>query len=347
MAATVIPYGDITGTDNGHYSSADGSKATDGNVSVNYSTNNADGYADYYLQYDLGAEFRVTKFRLYGGSGNVVEPWDIRYSTDNITYTQLFQTMSAADGSGWNDFEIPATDAQYWRFYKTTGNAYRRIYELDVWEDSSATLGEGLGGVALAGQAYYEVKVGDWAAQTTVGAPYNGAQDGFEMCQDYNYYITADPGTAGYAFQIIDWGKTLPFSKVWIQDGVNVPNYKLQGSANGSDWVDITGTIVVSGDTEETFSVAEYRYTKLVNTNTASTPRMYWNRYYIDTDAYIALYAGAPAAAGGLTVEYGDTLLKALQTAGATSKEVVGALNELNGTSGVEFDLAYRTYVGA
>ena len=47
------------------------------------------------------------------------------------------------------------------------------------------------------------------------------------------------------------------------------------------------------------------------------------------------------------TVEYGDTMLKELQDAGATSKEVVGALNELNSTVGVEFDAAYRTYTGA
>ena len=47
------------------------------------------------------------------------------------------------------------------------------------------------------------------------------------------------------------------------------------------------------------------------------------------------------------TVEYGDTLLKELQDAGATSKEVVGALNDLNSTVGVGFDLAYRTYTGA
>ncbi|KKL06572.1 hypothetical protein LCGC14_2594660, partial [marine sediment metagenome] len=47
----------------------------------------------------------------------------------------------------------------------------------------------------------------------------------------------------------------------------------------------------------------------------------------------------------GLTVlEYGDTLLAYLQARGATSVELVGALNELNGTTGVEYDLAYRTY---
>ena len=54
------------------------------------------------------------------------------------------------------------------------------------------------------------------------------------------------------------------------------------------------------------------------------------------------------------TQEYGDTMLKELQEAGATSKEVVGALNELiyAGTARdpavdppYEFDLAYRTYV--
>jgi len=44
------------------------------------------------------------------------------------------------------------------------------------------------------------------------------------------------------------------------------------------------------------------------------------------------------------TQEYGDAMLKELQTAGATSTEVVGALNELNSTTGVEFDLAFRTY---
>ena len=51
-------------------------------------------------------------------------------------------------------------------------------------------------------------------------------------------------------------------------------------------------------------------------------------------------------ASGPSNPEYGDALLKELQVAGATSKEVVGALNELNATSGVEFDLAYRTYRG-
>ena len=54
------------------------------------------------------------------------------------------------------------------------------------------------------------------------------------------------------------------------------------------------------------------------------------------------------------TREYGDTLLKELQVAGATSKEVVGALNELiyAGTARdpavdppFEFDLALRTYI--
>jgi hypothetical protein len=44
------------------------------------------------------------------------------------------------------------------------------------------------------------------------------------------------------------------------------------------------------------------------------------------------------------TQEYGDAMLKELQDAGATSKEIVGALNELNSTTGVEFDLAFRTY---
>ncbi len=45
--------------------------------------------------------------------------------------------------------------------------------------------------------------------------------------------------------------------------------------------------------------------------------------------------------------EYGDALLKELQTAGATSKEVVSALNELNGTTGIEFDEALRTYIAS
>jgi len=40
-------------------------------------------------------------------------------------------------------------------------------------------------------------------------------------------------------------------------------------------------------------------------------------------------------------------MLKELQDAGATSKEVVGALNELNSTVGVGFGEAYRTYTGA
>ena len=63
--------------------------------------------------------------------------------------------------------------------------------------------------------------------------------------------------------------------------------------------------------------------------------------------AYDNGYAGGYAAGGVVTInEYGDTLLKELQDAGATSKEVVGALNELNATVGVEFDLAYRTYRG-
>ena len=53
-----------------------------------------------------------------------------------------------------------------------------------------------------------------------------------------------------------------------------------------------------------------------------------------------------PALGGATAVEYGDTMLKALQDAGATSKELVGALNELNATKGVEFDLALRTYRG-
>lgn len=44
------------------------------------------------------------------------------------------------------------------------------------------------------------------------------------------------------------------------------------------------------------------------------------------------------------TVEYGDALLAELQADGATGKEVVSALNQLNGTIGVEFDEAYRTY---
>ena len=45
--------------------------------------------------------------------------------------------------------------------------------------------------------------------------------------------------------------------------------------------------------------------------------------------------------------EYGDALLKELQVAGATKKEVVAALNELNSTVGVEFDLALRTYIAS
>ena len=47
------------------------------------------------------------------------------------------------------------------------------------------------------------------------------------------------------------------------------------------------------------------------------------------------------------TREYGDALLKELQEAGATSNEFVGALNELNSTTGVEFDLALRTYIAS
>ena len=47
------------------------------------------------------------------------------------------------------------------------------------------------------------------------------------------------------------------------------------------------------------------------------------------------------------TREYGDTLLKELQDAGATSKEVVGALNELNSTVGVEFQEALRVYIAS
>ena len=42
--------------------------------------------------------------------------------------------------------------------------------------------------------------------------------------------------------------------------------------------------------------------------------------------------------------EYGDAMLKELQGLGATSKEIVGALNELNSTVGVEYELAKTTY---
>jgi hypothetical protein len=42
----------------------------------------------------------------------------------------------------------------------------------------------------------------------------------------------------------------------------------------------------------------------------------------------------------------GSEILANLQAAGATSKEIVGALNELNATSGVEFERAYKTYLG-
>ncbi len=52
-------------------------------------------------------------------------------------------------------------------------------------------------------------------------------------------------------------------------------------------------------------------------------------------------YSGLVGASG---FEYGDVLLAYLQARGATSVELVGALNELNGTTGVEYDLAYRTY---
>jgi hypothetical protein len=43
-------------------------------------------------------------------------------------------------------------------------------------------------------------------------------------------------------------------------------------------------------------------------------------------------------------VEYGDAMLIELQGLGATSTELVGALNELNGTAGVEFSAALSTY---
>ncbi len=41
----------------------------------------------------------------------------------------------------------------------------------------------------------------------------------------------------------------------------------------------------------------------------------------------------------------GGELLAVLQDQGATSKEVVGALNELNGTTGVEFRKALLAYL--
>ena len=52
-------------------------------------------------------------------------------------------------------------------------------------------------------------------------------------------------------------------------------------------------------------------------------------------------YSGLVGASG---FEYGDVLLAYLQARGATSTELVGALNELNSTTGIEYDLAYRTY---
>ena len=70
------------------------------------------------------------------------------------------------------------------------------------------------------------------------------------------------------------------------------------------------------------------------------------------SDGYAGGYAGDAGGGSGTlpadrTVwEYGDTLLVYLQEQGATVKEVTGALNELNGTEGIEFDLAYRTYFG-
>lgn len=84
-----------------------------------------------------------------------------------------------------------------------------------------------------------------------------------------------------------------------------------------------------------------------------------WNRQLSDAEITLVLadpdsilsqlptYGGGGGGGTAPTVEYGDTLLRYLQDQGATSKEVVGALNELNATSGVEFDLAYRTYFGA
>lgn len=64
--------------------------------------------------------------------------------------------------------------------------------------------------------------------------------------------------------------------------------------------------------------------------------------------ASFAGWGGEPLATvkNALGVSSGGELLAVLQAQGATSGEVVGALNELNGTSGVEFEKALRTYLG-
>lgn len=134
-------------------------------------------------------------------------------------------------------------------------------------------------------------------------------------------------------------------------DGTNNPKQiEILGSLNDSDWVSLGTIYRGNGDAKHSFfnsgfdSSVAYRYFKLEQTATNLNGSNY---LIIGEVEFYGLYNAAFGAGGGAlpTVEYGDTLLRALQDAGATSKEVVGALNELNGTTGVEFDLAYRTYI--
>lgn len=129
-------------------------------------------------------------------------------------------------------------------------------------------------------------------------------------------------------------------------------NLATPDEATPGDW-----TVLIDGDAVpsmgaiydwHSWAVADstaYRHFLLINVGKNNDDSSDWMQtkaieFYGSTDGTIPGEGGGGAG----SYEYGDSLLKYLQDQGATSKEIVGALNELNATSGVEFQQAYDTY---
>lgn len=324
-------------------------KTWDGNVSTQYTGPTSVGtYGDEVITYVLGATRRISRLRISGNTGTNVGDWMPMYSTDGVNFT-IMPAVKSPQTSGWTSMTLGATDATHFRVMHAQWAATWRLYELELYYDDALDADFGNPAMVTGDNEVFPIAVLD------PSTPFDATHKWTNVMQSDSTYRTAatQDWAIGEDTATFDLGVSMPISKWRWYHGINGTDRQLEYSDD-----DITYEVATAlsakpaNDTEvaETFAEPIWgRYWRFSNVNAlvGSSPRCNRIQWWVDGDTYLAGPSEGGGGGGAATVEYGDTLLKYLQDQGATSKEIVGALNELNATTGVEFDLAYRTYFGA
>lgn len=305
-------------------------------------------------------------------------------SADGVTWDELLHEsgLTTAGGGAWHDFEIVGADAGGYRFFhfliphddtSLGGNEWHSVGEIEIYGSYS----DGHSAVdppavacpffqaGFSGLADWQGRGDSFQGSFAEGAGFSAVEASSELhVLSYHRYKALDHNGDSYfsSTNAADswWRVDVGSGNQWYVTHIafygavssNPRNFKWQGSnddtTSPTNWTDLD-TVVADGPADNEWFVsalaspAAYRHFRILSTGQDDTANDYLRM--AEVEFYGTSDGSVPGGGGGTgSYEYGDSLLKYLQDQGATSKEIVGALNELNATSGVEFQKAYDTY---